>query len=120
MCNENLNVHPAADIPNFTVVGFGVQAEEPRGIVSQLVDLADHESVFIQGCLTASYSPDLNQICVKLPVVGTQCVASPVKLPIGVQIQACYQTCGSIIPTGVRVTFRVNGNVILTKVFGRC
>lgn len=64
MCNENLNVHPAADVPNFTAVGFGVQAEEPK---------------------------------------------------------ARYQTCSTFgIPTGVRVTFRVNGNVILTKVFGRC
>ncbi len=120
LCNENLNVHPSAVVPNSTAVGFGVQAVEPMGIELGLVDLADHESVSISGCLTASYNPQSNQICVKLPIVGNQCVTSPVKFPGPVQVQACYATCGSIIPSGVRVTFRVNGTVILTKVFGKC
>jgi hypothetical protein len=120
MCDENLNENSSAVVPNFTVVGFGVQAVEPMGIELRLVDLADHESVSISGCLTANYNPQSNQICVKLPIVGNQCVPSPVKFPGPVQVQACYTTCGKFIPTGVRVTFRVNGTVILTKVFGLC
>jgi len=120
MCNEKLNVRPAAVVPNFTAVGFGVQAKESKEIVSHLVDLSHHETVFIQGCLGASYNADSHQICVSLPIVGNVCVPSPVNLPIGVQIQACYQTCTTWgIPTGVQVSFRVNGAVILSQNFGR-
>jgi hypothetical protein len=119
MCNESLNVHPAAVVPNFTAVGFGVQAVEPLKSKPLLVDLANHETAMISGCLSAEYNPATNQICLNLPIVGSKCVTSPVTIPIGGQLQACYQTCG-IFPTGVRVTIRLNGSEIYSTSFGRC
>ena len=118
MCNENLNVHPAAVVPNFTAVGFGVQAVEPMESKPLLVNLANHETAQISGCITASYNPTTNQICLELPVFGNKCIESPVHIPINANLQACYQTCSFLL--GVKVTIRLGGNEIWSGTFGRC
>jgi hypothetical protein len=111
----------AAEVPDFTATGFtdssdvGISAE---AFNAALATLQDVEALAISGCVSASVSG--RQICFTIPIFGRFCFPSPVPIPIGAQLKACFQTCGRIIPTGVKVTVYLNGRPIFTKVIGRC
>jgi hypothetical protein len=73
-----------------------------KTITLRSVTLQGVEALAISGCVTASVSG--NQICFTIPIFGRFCFTSSVRIPIGAQFKACFQTCGTIIPTGVKVT----------------
>ena len=83
--------------------------------------LTNVEALNLSVCVGASYDQSNNQICFNIPIYGNFCVTSPVHIPVGGAIKACAQTCGSIIPTGLKATLYLNNNPILTvTLFGFC
>lgn len=62
------------------------------------------------------------KICVNLPLgIGKVCLPVPPFVPNGQAAQACISVCTTFgIPTGVRLTVSVAGQVILRKTFGKC
>ena len=114
-CRGNANAG-SDHVPNFAVTGFdSVPA-------TQKMPLADNvQALQVKACVSASYNPGTNQICFDLPYFGQHCINSPVSIPVGGQLSACAQTCGSIIPTGAKVTISLNGNPIYSyTLFGSC
>lgn len=106
----------ATHVPNFAVTGFS-QLHAQTNVVA----LGDHvQALQLSGCVSATYNPGNNQICFDIPIFGSHCVPSPISIPVGAQLSACFSTCGSIIPTGVRITINLNGNPIYTFTIGRC
>lgn len=65
---------------------------------------------------------DGGKICLELPLgLGRFCFPIPPVFPNGTAAQACLSICTTWgIPTGVRVTVSIAGNVILEKTFGKC
>lgn len=61
-----------------------------------------------------------HQICIKVPIFGNKCINVPSWIPAGAKLSACVSLCGKFIPTGVKITVSFNGQVIVTKVFGKC
>jgi len=63
-----------------------------------------------------------NKICLKLPLgIGSICLPIPINIPNGTAAEACLDICTTWgFPTGVRVTVRVLGKVIVRKTFGKC
>lgn len=117
-CNEQDKSGQNEHVPDFTSVGFQTKSasQAPVDLQQQGV-LALRLSV----CVGASYNSSTNQICFTIPIYGDYCVASPIHLPVGAQLKACAQTCGSFIPTGLKVTIYLNGSVLFTTVlFGIC
>ena len=117
------------DVPDFTSEGFAGGAEGGEAGVSSLSTLnvasahaqvSNLQALSVSGCVGASYNASKNQLCFSIPIYGNACVTSPIKIPVGGKVQACFSTCGTIIPTGVKVTLRLNNKVILTKTFGFC
>ena len=109
------------EVPDFTATGLTDSSEvaaNAETFNAALATLQDVEALAISGCVTASVSG--NQICFSIPIFGRFCFPSPVRIPVGAQVRACFQTCGRIIPTGVKVTIYLNGRGILTRVIGRC
>lgn len=113
MCTQCLNQEATTatgvnDVPNFAVTGV-------RGVNNSKARLPELEGVTALGlsvCVAASYNPGNNQICFNIPIYGNFCITSPVQIPVGGVLQACAQTCGSIIPTGLQVTIYLNNNKI--------
>lgn len=100
-------------VPDFTVTGF-------RGSAPANVQLEGVHALRLSFCATASTEAN-NQICFSVPVFGKYCVTSPIPIPSGAEIKACGETCGGLIPSGLKVTIYLNGNAILTKVlWGNC
>jgi hypothetical protein len=131
MCAEPMNAasnteEDTDDVPDFTTQGFALTSQGSDATVSSLNLDAAHaqvpelQALAVSGCVGVSYNAAKNQLCVSIPIYGKVCVKSPIKIPVGAKVQACFQTCGSIIPTGVKVSFRLNNKVILTKSFGFC
>lgn len=126
MCEESksASVNPSgvsthAPVPDFTVAGFS------GGGASTLAEaharLPNLQALKLSACLGASYNTATNQICFTVPVYGDACVTSPVRVPVGGALKACVETCGSIIPTGVKVTIYLNNNPIFNgTIFGFC
>lgn len=109
-CQNNVAAHA---VPDFTATGFRAASSAP-------VALDGVHALDLSFCVAASTEPG-NQICFTVPVFGKYCVTSPVPIPPGAQLKACGQTCGSIIPTGLKVTIYLNGSVIFTTVvWGSC
>ncbi|MEB3316870.1 MAG: hypothetical protein VKO39_01825 [Cyanobacteriota bacterium] len=111
----------AAEVPDFSATGFTASSEvgiSAEAFNAALATLQDVEALALSGCVSASVSG--RQICFSIPIFGRFCFPSPVPIPIGAQLKACFQTCGRIIPTGVKVTVYLNGRAIFTKVIGRC
>ena len=109
------------EVPDFTAAGFTDSSEvtaNAETFNAALATLQDVEALAISGCVTASVSG--NQICFTIPIFGRFCFPSPVRIPIGGQLKACFSTCGRIIPTGAKVTIYLNGRAIFTRVVGRC
>jgi hypothetical protein len=114
------------EVPDFTDAGFTASSEVTANEVAAnaetfnaaLATLQDVEALAISGCVTASVSG--NRICFSIPILGRFCFPSPVPIPARAQVKACFQSCGRIIPSGVKVTIYLNGRAIFTRVIGRC
>jgi len=107
-------------VPNFATVGFDTK---PTPLANQnfALQLQGVQVFLYQTCVTGTYTPNNNQLCFTLPLYGDYCLTLPVHIPLGGQINICAATCGSWIPTGLKVTVNLNGNPIYTKVlFGSC
>jgi hypothetical protein len=79
------------------------------------------QALKLSACVGASYDSNTNSICFQIPIYGNFCIPSPVHIPVGADLKACAETCGSFIPTGLKVTLSLNGNPIVTKVvWGSC
>ncbi|MEQ9917174.1 hypothetical protein ABRQ01_10920 [Pectobacterium aroidearum] len=119
-CNDQNHAAHNEHVPDFTSVGFEAkstsQSQAPIDLQAQGV-----QALKLSVCVAASYNSATNQICFTIPIYGDFCVTSPVAIPIGAQIKACAETCGSFIPTGLKVTIYLNGSVIFSTVlFGSC
>lgn len=83
--------------------------------------IPDLKALKLSVCVGGSYNPSTNQICFTIPIYGDYCVTSPVQIPVGGSIKVCAETCGSFIPTGLKATIYLNGNVLFsTTLFGFC
>ena len=112
-CQQKANAG-LAHVPDFSVAGFG--AHGPSN-----VNLEGVHALMLSACVSASYNSATNQICFNVPIYGNYCVTSPVQLPVSAQLKACVQTCGSFIPTGLKVSIYANGTVIYSGVlWGSC
>lgn len=62
------------------------------------------------------------KVCINLPLgIGRVCLPVPGFIPNGQAAQACLSICTTFgIPTGVKVTVSVAGQVIVRKSFGKC
>lgn len=116
-CNEGASSTSAGasgHVPDFTVTGVG------RGAAARHPQLEGVHALGMSFCVAASTEPG-NQICFTVPVFGKFCVTSPVSIPPGAQLKACGETCGSFIPTGVKISIYLNGTVIWSGVvYGSC
>ncbi len=95
--------------------------ERKRDEGSRTIDLADDGHLRIAaGCI--SVTVDGGRICFELPLgLGKFCFPVPPIFPNGTVGQACLSICTTWgLPTGVRVTVSIAGNVILEKTFGKC
>ncbi|HEX8675385.1 MAG TPA: hypothetical protein VF710_26045 [Longimicrobium sp.] len=109
MCAEGQNTSGAAQVPDFTVVGFANPAS--TGLTTQAqASLEGVQAMLFQVCVSASYDPSTKKICFSVPIFGTVCITSPIPIPSGT-LKACAQTCG-IIPHGLQVTVYLNNNPI--------
>jgi len=118
MCIQGKDSGARALVPDFSVVGF---AEGRKGVVEAHARLTGLRALRLSVCVGASYNPATNQICFTIPIYGDFCVTSPVQIPIGGDLKACAETCGPIIPTGLKVTIYLNGNPIFSDtIVGNC
>ena len=120
-CEKQPNNLSTAEVPDFSEAGFSASSEvsaNAETFSAALATLQGVEALAISGCVAASVSG--NQICFSIPIFGRFCFPSPVRIPIGGKLKTCFQTCGTIIPTGVKVTIYLNGRAIFTRVIGRC
>ena len=72
----------------------------------------------LQVCVSASY--DNGKVCFELPIFGKQCVSVPVHIPGSASLKVCGETCGSIIPTGIKLTLYVNNVAVYNFTIGDC
>ncbi|GKS76760.1 hypothetical protein AVME950_17710 [Acidovorax sp. SUPP950] len=123
-CNQNNAQDESTHVPNFTAVGFAEGSSHAPALRSNAAgapNLEGVEALKLSVCVGASYNPTTNQICFSVPIYGNLCITSPIHIPVGGQLKACAQTCGSFIPTGLKVTIYLNGNPIYSgTVVGRC
>jgi hypothetical protein len=118
MCTETKESEGAALVPDFTVTGFGTGSSS---IVETHAKLGDLRALKLSVCVGASYNPTTNKICFSIPIYGDLCVPSPIHIPVGGDLKACAETCGSFIPTGLKVTIYFNGKAIYSgTVVGSC
>jgi hypothetical protein len=112
---DSMTQNTGDQVPNFSVVGF-----EPDTASNQLA-LPGVHALAISACVSGSYNPSTNQICVVFPLIGRICFTSPVHIPVGGEIKVCGITCGTFIPTGVKATVYVNNVAVGTIViWGHC
>lgn len=105
-------------MPDFTVAGFEGGG---TGVAEAHARVADLRALKLKVCVGANYNPQTNKICFSVPIYGNLCVTSPFPIPIGGDLKACAETCGAIIPTGLKVTVYLNNNPIFSgTVVGKC
>lgn len=123
MCDcENNEMHAVED---FTVTGVkgvsnsgaGVNVEAVAGTGTPLG--SDVQALGLKACVSASY--ENGKVCFSIPIYGKFCVPVPVKIPVGAELKACAETCGSFIPKGLKVSLFMNGTRIWSGVvWGSC
>lgn len=122
--SDSENATPAsttAHVPDYSATGFGGSTTTTNRLTQVHATLPHLHALQLQACVAASYTPGSNQICFSIPVYGDVCITSPVSIPAGGSLRACAQTCGSIIPTGLKATVYLNGNPIYNgTIFGSC
>ncbi len=112
-CTCQQNALSAEDhVPDFSVHGFDVSSNELSA------NLEGVHALQLSACVSASYQN--GQLCFTLPIFGKKCISVPVKIPVGATLKVCGQTCGSIIPTGMKLTLYVNNVAVYTFTIGRC
>jgi hypothetical protein len=105
-------------VPDYTLTGFDIS---PNRLVESHARLKDLLALRLSVCVGASYNPATNQICFSVPIYEDLCVTSPVPIPVGASLKACAETCGGLIPSGLKVTIYLNGNPIFNgTVVGHC
>jgi len=119
-CNETKQSHGTALVPDFSARGF-TQGTTTTSMEAAHAQLKDLRAMQLSVCVGASYNPSTNKICFTIPIYGDLCVTSPVPIPVGGDLKACAETCGSFIPTGLKVTIYLNGNPIFSgTIIGFC
>lgn len=98
-----------------------VYDERVRDEAKRTINLIDDGHL----CITAqciSVTVEDGKVCLNLPYgFGKYCFVVPSTYPNGTVGQACLKICTFLgLPTGVRATVAIAGNVIVEKVFGRC
>ena len=78
------------------------------------------EMSLLAECITVKIED--HKVCLNLPLgVGSVCIPLPINIPNGEVAKACLHICTTFgFPTGVKVTVRVGGIVVVTKTFGKC
>jgi hypothetical protein len=124
MCADttNKNASSGDHVPDFETVGFTAAAASSEDQLAQAhAAVPELLALALSVCVAASYNSSSNQICFTIPIYGDFCITSPVRLPVNPTIKVCAQTCGTIIPTGLKVTVYVNGSAVFTRtIVGRC
>lgn len=116
MCECDKNTTSA--VPDFTATGFEDQQTQ---LTTELAQLEGVQALQLKVCVGASYNSSTNKICFKVPIYGDVCITSPVAIPVSAALKACAETCGSIIPKGLKATVFLNGNAIYSgTVIGKC
>lgn len=101
-------------VPDFTVTGFeGGSSDRLAATHAQLKNV---QALRMSVCVGASYNSSTNEVCFEIPIYGQFCIPSPVKIPVDAELKVCAETCGSIIPTGLKATLYVNGSAVTTVV----
>jgi hypothetical protein len=115
-----MNTSGAAEVPDFTTVGF--DSPQAAGLTAlEHADLQGVQALLVKFCVSATYNSSTNQICFTVPVFGNKCIKSPVPIPIGGALKVCGETCGGIIPRGLKVTVYLNGTSIYSgTIVGSC
>jgi hypothetical protein len=93
-------------VPDFTVTGFAA-APAAGGAQEFQAQLPNILALNVKFCVKASYSQQTHQLCVDVPIIGTKCITIPLPIPVGGSLKACGETCGSWIPTGVKISLYV-------------
>lgn len=107
-------------VPDFTVTGFDLTSKSNQ-LAAAHAQFKDVKALKLSVCVGASYNPSTNNICFNIPIYGDICITSPVPIPVGGELKACAETCGSIFPTGLKVTVYLNGAAIFSgTVVGSC
>jgi hypothetical protein len=120
MCAEGKNTSGAAQVPDFTTVGFD-SPQAARLTALEHADLQGVAALQLKFCVSATYNSSTNQICFTVPIWGNRCITSPIHIPAGGELKACGETCGGIIPRGLQVTVYLNGNPIWSgTIVGSC
>lgn len=120
MCNCNKDDHLQSNdgVPNFTVTGFTKdQPQLQNTLQGSLPD--DVLALEFKSCVKASI--ENGKICFKIPYFGKQCITPPIPLPeISGSLKACFESCGSIIPTGAKVSIYYNDTRLFNYTVGNC
>lgn len=113
-CKEPNEISSSEHVPDYSAVGFGVTASSAPKLEGVL-------ALRMSVCVGASYNQATNKICFTIPVYGDYCLNSPISIPVSGQLKVCAETCGRFIPTGLKATVYLNGDVLFTTtLFGFC
>jgi hypothetical protein len=95
-----------------------VQALQAVGVAQGLAD--DGHLQIAGGCISVTVQS--GKVCLNLPLgFGSVCLPVPAFIPNGTAAQACIHICTTFgIPTGLKLTVSVAGNMIVQKSFGKC
>jgi hypothetical protein len=118
-CNcENQTASTEAAHPHVT--DFSVAGFANTEAASSMPSFDGYMAAAIKFCAAASTQPG-NKVCFTAPVFGSLCITLPIPIPAGASVKACGETCGSFIPTGLKVTIYLNNAPVFTKVVvGSC
>lgn len=118
MCNDT-NETDSNHVRDFTATGFGDSGSSR--MAQAHAEYPDLQALKFSVCVRASYDPSTGKICFTFPIYGQVCIKSPVPIPVGATLKACAETCGPLIPTGLKVSIYLNGNRIWSGVvYGDC
>jgi hypothetical protein len=122
-CAQVAAASAADHVPDFQTHGFAAASSAPASGPS--ADAQAHTAtalaMFLSACVSASYDPASRKVCFSVPIYGPFCLTLPVPIPVGGQLKACVQTCGAILPTGLKVSIYANNTVIFTTtLWGTC
>lgn len=110
-------------VPNFAEEGFDAPEAEAAGVESSIQDIssvldASVEALKLSVCVGASYKN--GKVCFNVPIYGDFCIPVP-RIPVNASLRVCAQTCGSFLPTGLKISIYVNGRRVLSRtIVGRC
>jgi len=115
----------ATTYPEFSAEAIDQALEAARRHSSARIQAVSGQGlVFADGSLKVgaqciSVTVQNGQVCLNLPVVGSECFSVPTWVPNGTAVQACLDICTKWgVPCGVEVTVSLAGQRILSKGFG--